>query len=114
MIKGEKDKKKKRKSREKQKKRKKKGKKGTYIPPFTAFTPKLPPTFPVHRHVWPRALVHVAIAVLLTSRHVMAAKTKMGEVRRKRRRKGRLRWSIFEGGGAMRVIGYVLCLREFD
>ncbi len=40
------------KTEKKQEKNKKRGqKKGTYIPPFTAFTPKLPPTFPVHRHV---------------------------------------------------------------
>ncbi len=37
----------------------------------------------------------------------MAAEAKIGEVRRKRRRKERLRWSIFEGGGAMRVFDCV-------
>lgn len=44
----------------------------TYSPPLTVLVPKLLPTTPVHRQVLLAELVHVAVAVAPTVRHVIA------------------------------------------
>lgn len=42
----------------------------TYSPPVTLFVPKLLPTTPLHRHVWPAAFFQLAVAVAPILRHV--------------------------------------------
>lgn len=44
----------------------------TYSPPVTLLVPKLLPTTPVQRHVFPAAFFQVAVAVAPTLRHVTA------------------------------------------
>ena len=41
----------------------------TYSPPVALFVPKLLPTTPVHRHIFPAEFFQVAVAVALTFKH---------------------------------------------
>lgn len=84
----------------------------THSPPLTLFVPKLLPTVPVQRHVFPAEFCHVAVAVAPIFRQVTErfSRGSTGEPRVRAAKASEAKKSIFMMSGCPGALRWEPCL----